>query len=133
MSEEALQLQFNAGNVIKILDRVRKSKLPVIAVQLDLENDLSLIEDARYPSKCLFERWVLRNREGANWERLSSVLCHPEIGEDVLAREIEDRYMRRGSLTSSLSSDRSSPAPLSPPAALHAVRDLRVKGKGIAS
>ena len=134
MSEESLHLKFNVENIVQVLAEVDYSKLIVVAVQLGLENDRSEIEDESEPHSrrvCLARKW-LRRHPDANWETLSSVLCHPEIGENVLARTIEDRYMRRGSTGSSISSSRStpsSPGPRSPPG-VHAVRDLRFKEKG---
>ena len=134
MSEEALHLQFNVVNIASVLAEVDYKKLPVIAVQLGLERELSEIEDETVPQQrrlCLARKWLNKRGEGANWEALSSALCHEEVGENEVARHIEDRYMRRGSRTSSVSSGRSStssPGPLSPP--FYAVRDLKIKEKG---
>lgn len=132
--EESPHLQFSVENIVEILAKADYSILPILAVQLGLENDRSEIEDATVPHQrriCLAEKWIRRKANDANWEALANALCHPTIGEDVLAREIVNRYMRRGSSTSSISSRStpSSPGPLSPP--LSAIRDLRTKEKGI--
>ena len=133
-AEEAFYQQFNVENVVEVLADVDYCKLPILAVQLGLEKKRSEIEDETIPRlrrTALASAWLRENREGANWEALANALCHPQIGEVVLARKIEDRYMRRGSRTSSIASSRStpsSPGPLSPP--LYAVRDLRLKEKG---
>ena len=134
MNEEAFHLQFSVENIVNILARVEYSKLPIIAVQLGLENERSEIEDESVPEQRrlrLATTW-LRRYPGANWEALSSALCHPTVEENVLAREVEDRYMRRGS--SSSVSTASSPGPLSPqtPSTVYAVRaDLKMRSKGI--
>ena len=135
MNEEALQLQFNVENIARELANVDYSKLSVIAVQLGLESEISEIEDQIIPDQrriCLAQKWLRKRQDGANWEALSSALCHPDVGEMTLARRIEDRYMRRGSSTSTTSSTRSltpmSPGPLSPP--LYAIRDLKTKERG---
>ena len=135
-AEEAFDLQFNVKNIVAILAEVEYCKLPILAVQLGLEKERSEIEDETIPyqrRKALTDAWLKKKGEDANWEELANALCHPSIEENVLARKVEDHYMRRGSRTSSIASSRStpsSPAPLSPPS-VYAVRDLKLKGKGI--
>ena len=135
MHEEAFHLQFSVKNVVDILARVDYSKLLVIAVQLGLETAaISEIEAESVPEQRrirLANTWIRRN-PGANWKVLSSALCHQTVGENVLASELEDRYTRRGSTTSSISDTSSSPGPLSPlsPTTVSAVRDLRTKARG---
>ena len=135
-SEEALYLQFNVKNIERVLAEVDYRHLIPIAVQLGLEREISEIEDEIVPEQrrlCLARKWLSKRGEGANWEALATALCHEGVGENEVARHIEDRYMRRGSRTSSVSSGRSStssPGPLSPP--FYAVRDLRNKEKGMA-
>ena len=132
MTEEALHLQFNVENIAIILAEVDYVKLPVLAVRLGLEKDRSEIEDESVPDQrrlCL-ARKLLRRSPSANWEVLSNELCHPDIAENVLARRIEERYLRRGSAGSSISSSEptpSSPGPLSP---VYAARDLKTKENG---
>lgn len=132
MSEEALYLRFNVENIATILADVDYSKLPILVVQLGLENDISEIENESVPDQrrlCLARKLLWRN-PSANWEVLSNVLCHPEIAENVLAQRIEERYLRRGSTGSSVSSSRSTPSSPGPLSPLYAARDLRTKEKG---
>lgn len=132
MSEETLHLQFNVVNIATILAEADYSKLPILAVQLGLEKDRSEIEDESVPDQrrlCLARKLLTRN-PSANWEDLSDALCHPDVAENVLAQSIEERYLRRDSTGSSISSSRSTPSSPGPLSPLYAARDLRTKEKG---
>lgn len=114
-------LVINQKNIIYVLGRVDYLKLPLLAVELGLEKDLSEIEAAAVPDqvrKRLAEKWLQRCPGHASWEVLASALHSPIVREAKLASDLEKWYVRRYSETSTLSSSSSEPysprSPISP-------------------
>ena len=114
-------LLFNPKNIISVLGEVDYLKLPLLAVELGLENDLSEIEAAQLPGqvrKRLAEKWLQSSQGRASWEVLACALRSPIVREDKLASYLEKWYVRRHSETSTLSSSSSEPysprSPISP-------------------
>ena len=110
--------QFSLKNILTVLSEVRYEKLPLLAVQLDLEGDLSDIEAVRDPDqvrKRLAETWLQRCGHDANWGMLVSALRSQTVEEQAVASRLEIRFLRRDSGTSTLSSSGSEPySPRSP-------------------
>ena len=108
--------QFSLKNILTVLQEVNFDKLPLLAVQLDLEKDLSYIErDPNQVSKRLAETWLKNHGRAASWEMLVSALRSQLVDEQRVATELETRFIRRDSGTSTLSSSGSEPySPRSP-------------------
>ena len=110
-------LLFKPKNIISVLGQVDYIRLPLLAVELGLEKELSEIEAAAVPDqvrKRLVEKWLQKYPLGhTNWEVLARALRSPIVRENKLAEQLEKLYVRRDSRGSTLSSSSGS-EPYSP-------------------